>query len=272
MNYSMTAQQQLELFNSLSPKEFISFCLAMEAKGYHFSICWYVKICLREKIGQSLTPKEIAIKEKCKNVYANIDWSPYRKIINNAEIETQVQTEEELKLNLKDSLLGIMDGIKNVHDQRNGEDYSAFLELIRTHVNNLDFIKKDKPHRKIKRYNSQKRKELFELIDTFKGCTYPLDNMTIKLTPECLMHISLGHIEGYKIPRKGKQIQFTYIQDWKILVELIGYVILLLKEDLNVHYNNTLEEYNNTTIQILNQRYCIHISKKGYIKTFYEIG
>jgi hypothetical protein len=268
----ITAQQQLEFFNSLSPKEFMSFCLDMEKRGHHFSICWYVKIYLAEKTGQSLTPKQIAIKEKCKNAYANIDWSPYQQIIDKGEIGNQIQTEEELKLVLKDSFLGIMDGVKKVHNQNNGKDYSAFLELLEAHVDNLNFIKEDKPHRKLKSYNSQKTKELLDLIETFKGCIYPLDKITIKLTPECLMHIALGHIESYKIPRKGKMVQFTYIENWKVLAALIEYVIWLLKEDLNAHYNKSLQDYNNTNIQILTQTYGIHINKKGCIKTFYEIG
>ena len=267
----MTAKEQLGLFNSLPPKEFISFCIDMEERGYQFSICWYVKVCLKEKTGELLSQKEIAIKEKCKNAYADIDWSPYQGIIKEKMGIDSFQTTEDLKLVLKDSYSGIKNGIKRYHNPDNSKDHSAFLELIEAHINNLDFIKEDKPHRKIKRYNSHKNRELYELIETFECREYQLGAIAIKLTPKCLMHISLGHIESYKIPRKGKLIQFTHIKDWKFLIKVIDYVINLLKEELNVHYNNPKKGYDKMGITIADKKYGIHIDKNGYIKTFYQV-
>ena len=152
--------------------------------------------------------------------------SAYQKIVDKGENETNIQTEEELKLVLKHSFLGVMDGVKKAYNLNNGKDYSAFLEFIKAHINNLDFIKEDKSHRKIQGYNSQKKKELYELIETFKCRTYPLNKVIIKLTPRYLMHIAVGHIKHYKIPRKGKQIQFIHIQDWKLLVAVIDRLLI----------------------------------------------
>ncbi len=153
------------------------------------------------------------------------------------------------------------------HNPNGEKDYSGIIELTTSLLNNLGFSKNDRKNKGMK-YTPK----LIEGIDSFKEKKYSLTNdITIKLSPKSFVHILIGHVENYSIPRKGRLIQFTNINHWEDLLLFIDALIVHLQKDLIMHYSNSRLEYNNINVKIGTRRYGIHISKSGNIKTIYQM-
>lgn len=232
------------------------------------SICSYLRILIKEDQGKILSSKEIAYRQKFNEQFGNLDIELYKQFYA-AEQNNDFNSVDVLK----DIYSELLDETKKVHDPNTGKNYSALIELLKASKHNIDFSIGDTEN-KAPRSNSEEIEELFEIVNEFHGRTYLLTNdVAIKLTSKEFMHIAIGHIERYQIPRKGKMMAFDFINHWEHLLSFIEIIILdFLKQDLIDHFSNGTCEYNNTNIKIGDKHYGIHIGKGMNIKTFYQIA
>ncbi len=264
----MTIEEQKTFFDTSSPLEFLRVCTYMDDKNLPLEICWYVRIYLKEKNNVPLFPEEKATKEKLAKLIGNLDISIFDKALGDRQ---KTITLKHLIDDLKSGYSGVIDGAKLAHNPSEGKDYSGIMELANTYRTNLDFSKNDRigkaPHT-----NAFTRKEIFEMVDDFKGRSFKLKSITIKLKPKQLVHIVLGHVSRYQVPRKGLMVPFDDIRDWRGLIIVIELVITQLQEDIETHYEQKYQEYNNKHIDLFGKSYGIHIGSNGDIKTFYQLA
>ncbi|GAB3417360.1 hypothetical protein GCM10027516_11080 [Niabella aquatica] len=231
-------------------------------------ICLYVKILIKEDQKKTLSPIEIRYKQRLVGLFGSLNIERYREFY----LPPNEKGFIEVKNILKESYTEIRAGAIKAHNPDKGKNYSAFLEFLKALKYNVDFSFDD-PKNKAPKYNEEKDRELFELVKNFHGTTYRLnEEITIRLTPKEFIHIVIGHLDGYQIPRKGKIVTFEFLHHWENLLAFIKIIIDdIIKDDLIVHYNNTDSEYSNRNIKICDKQYGIHIGRRKNIKTFYQI-
>lgn len=260
----MTIEEQRYIFQALTPKEFMDVCIYQKEKyGQSMCVCSFIGIRLLQENGEALTPKHTAYIERLTPYFGDLDISQYKRLYSS-------EKDFRPKIVLKDINSELLEKIKHVHNPNIGIDHSGFIEFIKAQNINLDFSEKNVRNRIS--YNKGKLKEIFDCFDNFNRKLYRIsDDVEITLGTNQFIHILVGHVESYKIPRKGKLVQFKNIRHWKELLLLINKVIDFIKDDLISHFSNCNLEYNNRSIKIDGNQYGIHIGKRKNIKTLYPI-
>ena len=245
-----------------TPLMIIEECLKHSQNGEMPDICRYIQLKLLKIRGEKITPEEVLLLNKLYRKYSDFNVEYINDYYNKCQ---KIPSLDEVNQELKEISFEIKEIVKKAHEKNPQKGYAGFLEYLKAlNLNINDF--------RDYTYNQTNHKELAECYHEFRTKEFILnDRVKIKLKPGALVHILVGHIEKYSIPRKGKMIWFSKANNWRELLELIGNIILFLSDDLISHFTNNNDGYDNKKILFDDCSYGIHLNKKQEIKTFYEV-
>ncbi len=246
-----------------NPLEFMTICLnKSETSGKFNPVCKYVQLSVLVDKGEKLNDNEIELLEELKKKYGEINVSHFNAINNTVNrVPSVANAKEELKLISQ----SIKESIQLAHEKEPNNGHAALLEYSKSIAKNI------KEDRGLK-YCYENSRDMYECIQSFKGKKYKLsESIYITLKPKAFIHILVGHMENYLIPRKGRMVKFSNIKDWKELLKLIDRIIGSLSSELTKYFNSNKSGFNKTNYEFENRTYGIHLSRNGEIKTFYEV-
>lgn len=260
----MTLHEQRQFFLTKTPSEFMEFCLLQINNGQGpLSICRFVQIRCLEETGVELRQDELLFKEMHNEYFNDLDITGYLPPSHH----------NKLKIKSGRYLDGIISDLRTemIKDNtKNGKNVLGIAEVLNALYENVGFTR-NKPLKNGRTYDKEKLLELLDGVYSFSGKRYQIQgNITIKLSAKAFAHILVGHVSAYKIPRKGHQVLFTKINNWRGLLLLIEQVIKLIEGEIIEHFSKKVCEFNKTDICIDGVKYSIHINQQGSIKTFYE--
>jgi hypothetical protein len=245
----------------ISPSLFLNVCINKFKNGDVSEFCTYVQLKL-------INDNNGLFEEVSKNVFAelrekfnHIDTSLLQK---EYERSKNITNSTNLKQDLKKLIIDIRNSVRNAHEKNPDDGYSGYLGFLNELVKNVNNSKGFK-------YDASSFSELSECYFTYKTKYYQLnENIKVKLKPGNLLHILVGHIKKYHIPRSGAAIMFSKANDWKELLLLLDKIIYFLSDELIEHFSENEVEYDNDCFEFEDFLYGIHIDRSMAIKTFYE--
>lgn len=244
-----------------SPSLFMNQCIEKSRNGEASELCTYVQLKMLNDTGRLLSKIEKEVFNNLSVKYNHIDTS---QILFEYERSKKIPDLNDVWQGLKDVLKDIRLSVRIAHEKNPNEGYSGFLSFLNELWKNINGSKSFK-------YDADSFRELSECYFSFKTKHYRLnESITIKLKPGILLHILVGHIKKYHIPRKGAGEMFSKVENWKELLVLFDSIILYLSNELITHYSFNKKEFDNSCFNFENCLYGIHIDKQGAIKTFYE--
>lgn len=255
----------IEMFGN-NPLEFMTMCLKYSDENGHLpSFCKYVQLILNFRINNDLSDLEQVEKQMFEEKYGEIDVECL------LSYQLSKPTAESLYEEIKGNSTQIYNNVRIAHEKNPLAGHAGFLEYCKSIKNNVIFAKGDIKNKGAK-FNLEIRRELSDCIRGFNGKDYRLtENIIIKLKAGGLVHILVGHVKPFLVPRKGELIQFTFIKSFEELIFLIDRIILQLEEELIAHFSKGNSKFSKVGFQFEGLKYGIHISIKKEIKTFYEI-
>jgi hypothetical protein len=261
----LTIEEQRQLFLSKTPTEFMEFWADQKDKGLKaLPICRFIALKCCKEIGRELTKDEIEFQKKYNKNFSDLDISGFIPSRYWAQLNPSIG-----RALTKNIISGVRTNIIQSNLQ-NGKNVSGIAELLKEICQNLEFAKNDISTKGLT-YNEDKLHELLNGIFTFSGKSYDLqDKIRIKLSPSTFTHILIGHVPGYKIPRKGGQVLFEKVHNWQDLLKLIDQIIKSIEPDIIEHFSNKKGGFDKTNILLDGIEFGIHIGQYGDIKTFYE--
>lgn len=262
MNQAEILEKRFYILLKSTPLMILEECLKHSQGGEMPDICRYIQLKLLKIRSEKITPEEVILLNKLSKKYSDFNVEYLNDFYNKFQ---KIPSLDEVNQELKEISFEMKEIVKKAHEKNPQKGYAGFLEYIKAlNLNITDF-------REYK-YNQTNHKELAECYHTFRAKEFILnDSIKIKLQPGALVHILVGHIEKYSIPRKGKMIWFSKANNWRELLELLGNVILFLSDDLILHYTEYNHGYDNKKILFDGCFYGIHLNKRKEIKTFYEL-
>lgn len=255
-------ERKLNELLKISPSIFMNKSIEIIGKGEDGSeFCTYVQLKMVNDIGRPLSDIERTILSNFSQKYGDIDT---RLLLSEYEKSKRLPDLDDVWQGLKEVLKDIRLSVRKAHEKFPEDGYSGFLGFLNELWKNVNGYKGFK-------YDASSFKELSDCYFLFKTKKYELnDKIEIKLKPGILLHILVGHVRKYHIPRKGAAVMFSKVDNWKGLLVLLDNVINNLSEELIKHYSSDKKEYDNRCFKFDNSLYGIHIDKQGAIKTFYE--
>lgn len=262
MNQAEILEKRFYTLLKSTPLTILEECLKHSQNGKMPDICKYIQLNLLKIRGEKITTEEVLLLDKLSKKYSDFNVEYLNDYYNKGQ---RIPSLDEVNQELKEISFEIKEIVKKAHEKNPQKGYAGFLEYVKALNLNINNFRKYK-------YDQTNHKELAECYHTFRTKEFILnDSIKIKLKPGALVHILVGHIEKYSIPRKGKMFWFSKANNWRELLELIGNALLFLSDDLISHYTNFNHGYDNKKFPFDGSFYGIHLNKKREIKTFYEV-
>ncbi len=257
-------ENKLKEMMEISPSIFLNKCiekLRNEEEGSEF--CKYVQLKMLKEIGRPLDEIEKISFDILSAKFGNID---VKLLLSEYDRYKKITDSDDVWKELKEVLKDVRTSARVAHEKNPNDGYSGFLGFLNELWKNINGPKNFK-------YNADSFKELSDYYFKFKTERFALnENIDIILKPGILLHILVGHVKKYHIPRKGAGVMFSNIENPRELLDLLNKVIYSLSDELLEHFTKYEQdqEYNNSCIEFNGYFYGIHIDKKRGIKTFYE--